>query len=201
MNGACEQSVIWTSGTDGYHTYRIPAIVVTTGGTILAFCEGRRNGRNDTGDIDMLVKRSEDGGRTWSAQEVVWNDAGNTCGNPCPAVDGETGTVWLLMTHNLGIDHESMIIDETSQGSRTVWVTASGDDGLTWQDPVEITGYRQARGLDLVRHRAGERHSAFLWQAADPLRPYRGRHQALLFPCHLQRRPRGNLEDGRNDFP
>ena len=173
MNGACEQSVIWTSGTDGYHTYRIPAIVVTTGGTILAFCEGRRNGRNDTGDIDMLVKRSEDGGRTWSAQEVVWKDAGNTCGNPCPVVDGETGSVWLLMTHNLGIDQESMIIDETSQGSRTVWVTASGDDGLTWRDPVDIT--------------ATAKRADWTWYATGPGNGIRLSSGRLLIPCdHIE---------------
>lgn len=139
MTHSCEQAAIWTSGTNGYHTYRIPAIVVTTRGTVLGFCEGRRNNSNDTGDIDMLVKRSEDGGQTWSGQKLVWRDAGNTCGNPCPVVDQETGTIWLLMTHNLGVDRESMIIDGTSQGSRTVWVTASEDDGRTWRSPLEIT--------------------------------------------------------------
>ncbi len=173
MNRACEQSAIWTSGTDGYHTYRIPAIVVTTRGTVLAFCEGRRNGRNDTGDIDMLVKRSEDGGRTWSDQEVVWRDAGNTCGNPCPVVDGETGAVWLLMTHNLGIDQESMIIDETSQGSRTVWVTASEDDGLTWRDPLDIT--------------ATAKRADWTWYATGPGNGIRLSSGRMLIPCdHIE---------------
>jgi len=88
----------------------------------------------------MLAKRSEDGGNSWSEQEVVWSDGGNTCGNPCPVVDRETGTIWLLMTHNLGNDRESEIIDGTSRGSRTVWVTASKDDGRSWRAPLEITG-------------------------------------------------------------
>ncbi len=173
MNGTCEQSVLWTSGTDGYDTYRIPAIIETASGTILAFCEGRRDSRSDTGDIDMLVKRSEDGGRTWSDQEVVWSDSGNTCGNPCPVVDRETGTIWLLMTHNLGIDRESEIIDGTSQGSRSVWVTASEDDGHTWRSPLEIT--RTAKRVD------------WTWYATGPGNGIQLASGRLLIPCdHIE---------------
>ena len=43
------------------------------------------------------------------------------------------------MTHNLGVDKESEIIDRKSQGTRTIWVTSSKDDGLTWEEPVEVT--------------------------------------------------------------
>ncbi len=59
--------------------------------------------------------------------------------NPCPVVDQNTGIIWLLLTHNLGIDKESQIVDGTSEGSRTVWVTHSADDGVTWAAPKEIT--------------------------------------------------------------
>ncbi len=173
MNGTCIQSVLWTSGTEGYDTYRIPAIIVTGRGTVLAFCEGRRDSRSDTGDIDMLVKRSEDGGRTWSDQEVVWSDAGNTCGNPCAVVDGETGTVWLLMTHNLGIDRESNIIYGTSQGSRTVWVTASEDDGRTWREPRDIT--------------ATTKRPDWTWYATGPGNGIQLSSGRLLIPCdHIE---------------
>ena len=70
---------LFVSGTDGYKSYRIPAIVTTTKGTLLAFCEGRKNNAADAGDIDLLLKRSTDGGRTWSAQQVIWDDSINTC--------------------------------------------------------------------------------------------------------------------------
>src|SRR5215471_17068092 len=90
------ESEIFTSGTMGYHTYRIPSIIATLKGTLLAFCEGRKNSSSDTGDIDMLQKRSTDGGRTWSEQQVIWDDGPNTCGNTCPVVDRLNGTVWLL---------------------------------------------------------------------------------------------------------
>lgn len=141
-NGASpglETTDVFVSGTDGYHTYRIPALIVTTNRTVLAFCEGRKNSRSDTGDIDMLVKRSTDGGRTWSAQQVIWSDAENTCGNPAPVVDQSTGIIWLLMTWNLGTDHEKDIHARTSKDTRRVWVTHSKDDGLTWAAPTEIT--------------------------------------------------------------
>src|SRR5688572_4219707 len=97
-----EQVEVFTAGEDGYHTYRIPAIAVTRAGTVLAFAEGRKRGTSDTGDIDLVLKRSEDGGKTFSKSQVIWDDGANTCGNPCPIVDRETGVVWLLLTHNLG---------------------------------------------------------------------------------------------------
>jgi sialidase-1 len=130
---------VFVSGQDGYHTYRIPSVVVSTKGTLLAFCEGRRKSRSDTGDIDVVLKRSTDGGATWGSLQVVWDDGANTCGNPCPVVDRDTGAIWLPLTHNLGEDHESKIIDRTAKGTRTVWMTKSSDDGVTWSKPAEIT--------------------------------------------------------------
>jgi sialidase-1 len=130
---------VFTGGQNGYHTYRIPSIIVTRKGTLLAFCEGRKGGSGDAGDIDLLLRRSGDGGRTWSGQEVIWSDGGNTCGNPCPVVDEDTGTIWLLLTWNLGEDRESDIIAKKSRDTRRVWVTFSEDDGRTWAAPGEIT--------------------------------------------------------------
>ena len=130
---------LWRSGEEGYDTYRIPSLIKTKHGTLLAFCEGRKAGRGDSGNIDMLVRRSTDSGKTWSPTQVIWDDEGNTCGNPCPVVDRETGTILLLATHNLGIDHEKQIIAQTSKGTRTVWLLRSTDDGKTWSEPREIT--------------------------------------------------------------
>lgn len=53
-----EQLSVFVSGRDGYHTDRIPSLVVTKKGTLLAFCEGRKEGSSDSGDIDLLLKRS-----------------------------------------------------------------------------------------------------------------------------------------------
>jgi sialidase-1 len=130
---------IYTSGAGGYHTYRIPAIVVTAKGTVLAFAEGRRASAGDAGKIDLIVRRSTDSGDTWSEPQVVWTDGDNTCGNPCPVLDRDTGTIWLPMTWNRGDDHEKDIMAGTSHDTRRVFVTCSRDDGLTWETPRDVT--------------------------------------------------------------
>ncbi len=132
-----KETVLYSKGTPPYNNYRIPALITTPKGALLAFCEGREAG--DAGDIDTLVRRSEDGGKTWSPQEVVWNDGRNTCGNPCPVIDAKTGVIWLLSTWNLGTDHEKDIIRLKSRDTRRVFVTNSEDDGKTWAAPKEIT--------------------------------------------------------------
>ena len=134
-----DQVDVFVSGTGGHHTYRIPAVIVSTKGTVLAFSEGRKNSRSDTGDINLVLRRSRDGGKTWGKMQVVWDDKGNTCGNPCPVVDQATGTIWLLLTWNRGDDHESRIKTATSKDTRRVFVCHSTDDGVTWTEPVEIT--------------------------------------------------------------
>lgn len=164
---------LFVAGQGGYASYRIPSLLTTPHGTLLAFCEGRKNSGADAGDIDLLLKRSTDGGRTWSPSQVIWNDGANTCGNPCPVVDVATGTIWLLMTHNPGEDREPNMIYKTSKGTRTVWVCHSRDDGRHWTVPVNITG----RVKD----------STWGWYATGPgigiqirYGPHKGR---LVIPC------------------
>ncbi|MEM9281997.1 MAG: sialidase family protein [Verrucomicrobiota bacterium] len=130
---------LFVSGEDGYHTYRIPSLMVTAEGTVLAFCEGRKNGRHDTGDIDMLVKRSEDGGETWSDAVVIWDEGENTCGNPCPVVIEETGRILMHMNWNLGPETNKDLHSGTGKDTRRVFQTYSDDDGRTWSNAVEIT--------------------------------------------------------------
>ena len=168
---------LFVSGQEGYHTYRIPAVVVTTKGTVLALCEGRKHSGGDAGDIDLLVKRSTDHGKTWSPQQIIWNDAGNTCGNPCAVVDEATGTVWLLSTWNRGDDREPAIIAKTSKDTRRIFVIHSTDDGLTWSAPRQIT--------DDVKL------TNWTWYATGPgsgIQIQHGPHQGrLVIPCdHIE---------------
>ncbi len=172
-----EQFDLWRSGSDGYHTYRIPALAVTRDGTILAFCEGRKHHRRDFGDIALLVKRSTDGGATWSRQSIVWDDAGNTCGNPAPVVDRDSGAIHLLMTWNRGDDHERDIIAGSSHDTRRVYVTSSIDDGLTWSLPNEITG--DVKRADWTWYATGPGHGIQIRNGK-----YSGR---LVIPCdHIE---------------
>lgn len=121
-----QQTDVFLSGTQGYHTYRIPALIVTKSGTLLAFCEGRKDNRRDHGDIDLVLRRSADGGRTWGPMQVVYEEGDTekiTIGNPCPLVDQDTGRVWLPFCRD----------------NDDVFVTYSDDDGKTWAEPRKIT--------------------------------------------------------------
>jgi len=130
---------LFTSGDGPYHTYRIPAIATTKNGTILAFCEGRKNSASDTGDIDILLRRSIDGGQTFSPPQIIFDDELNTCGNPCVVVDRQTGNIILLATWNHGLDREADIIDSKSIDTRRVYRMISTDDGQTFSEPNDIT--------------------------------------------------------------
>src|SRR5689334_4366483 len=68
------QTTLFRGGEDGYHTYRIPAVIRAADGSILAFAEGRKNNGKDSGEINLVLKRSTDGGATFSSQQVVWAD-------------------------------------------------------------------------------------------------------------------------------
>ena len=130
---------VYRAGEGGYHTFRIPSLIAMRSGTLLAFAEGRRVGAGDAGDIDLVLKRSRDGGRTWSALQVIGDNGPNTFGNPCPVVDRATDTIWLLTTQNRGGDREADIVAGTSRGTRTVWVMKSTNQGEQWSAPVDIT--------------------------------------------------------------
>lgn len=130
---------VFVNGESGYACFRIPAIICTEKGILVAIAEGRKRGCSDTGDIDLVSKRSKDGGKTWSELRVIWDDHDNTCGNPAPVLDRSTGTIHLLSTWNLGEDREPQIIDQTSTDTRRVFVLQSADEGESWSTPVEIT--------------------------------------------------------------
>ena len=133
---------VFTAKNNGYHTFRIPAIVKTNKGTLIAFCEGRKNSGSDTGNIDMICRRSIDGGKTWSKIITIWDDGNNTCGNPSPVVDPETGRIHLCMTWNYETDGASagdFNKEGATKDTRRVFYTYSDDDGLTWADAKEIT--------------------------------------------------------------
>ncbi len=157
---------VFKSGTDGYHTFRIPVIVRAANGDSLAFAEGRKNGSGDAGDIDIVSKRSQDGGRTWGPMQLVqdeWSEpaAKITIGNPTPVVDQldpqHPGRIWLVFTRN----------------NARLFVTSSDDHGQTWSQRREIT--------------ATAIRPEWTWCASGPVHAIqltRGKHVGrLVIPC------------------
>jgi hypothetical protein len=136
--GSLTEVTVFQSGTEGYRNFRVPAIVRTTNGTLLAFAEGRKNSSSDTGDIDLVLKRSFDNGHTWRELQVIGDDGPNTFGNPVPIVDATTGRILLLTTHNAGNVTEAQVMKGAVQ-DRRVFVQASADDGASWSAAQEIT--------------------------------------------------------------
>ncbi len=136
--GVVTQEILFESGKGGYTAYRIPSLVVSARGTVLAFCEGRRDSLRDYGQIDIMMRRSSDNGRTWENPRVILTQGGMTCGNPAPVVDAQSGMICLLFCKNNADGGEDSILK--GKAPRSVWITRSTDDGETWSEPEDLTG-------------------------------------------------------------
>ncbi|WP_345107036.1 sialidase family protein [Mucilaginibacter panaciglaebae] len=147
---------IYKPGDAGYSCFRIPAMIVTKKGTLLAFAEGRKNDCGDSGDIDLVLRRSDNGGKTWSPIQVVWSDSTNTCGNPVPVQDINMDKILLISTWNNGQDHEKQIRTQTGKDGRRVFVLSSVNDGKSWSAPKEIT--RDVKRPDWTWYATGPCH-------------------------------------------
>lgn len=136
---ALESTTVFRSGEDGYATYRIPAIVETADGTLVAFAEGRVSTAADDGNVDLLAKRSSDGGRTWGELQVVADMDSDFIGNPSPVLDEESGRLVVLATGKAGTDTEAEIMTGTGADTSREYLITSDDDAGAWSDPADIT--------------------------------------------------------------
>lgn len=175
---------VFKSGQEGYACFRIPAIVSTNSGALLAIAEARKKNCGDSGDIDLVMKRSDDLGKTWSKLKLIWSDSTNTCGNPAPVVDKETGEIFLIFNWNNGEDREKMIIAQTSKDTRKVFIMSSKNDGKDWSDAKEITS--TTKDPNWSWYATGPGHGIQLING-----PYKGR---LIVPAnHIEKATGQNL--------
>ncbi len=134
---------VYVSGTDGYAGYRIPAIETAPDGSLLAFAEARKYNLSDPGgkgqEIDLVLKRSLDGGTTWSPMTVIehsgpyWSSS-----NPATTVDRDKGRVWVFYLRckpGRGTAAARPGTDDAANLARY-----SDDNGVTWSDPIDQTG-------------------------------------------------------------
>lgn len=131
---------VFISGTDGYKNYRIPAIISLPNKDLLAFCEGRVNNGNDYGNIDIVMKRSTDKGKTWGTLQRIADYGETQLSNPAPVVD-RTDPAYpqgrIFIFYNTGNNHESEILK--GKGIKYCFYKTSIDGGFSWSEPVDIT--------------------------------------------------------------
>ena len=140
LSAQSKRVAVFVSGTEGHKSYRIPAIIKSPNSNLLAFCEGRVHGAGDFGDINIVMKRSSDGGKTWQALQTIVDADTLQAGNPAPVLDVDDpaypqGRIFLF--YNTGNNHEGEV--RKGHGLREVWYQTSTDNGTTWSDPVNIT--------------------------------------------------------------
>ncbi len=119
-----EKVPVLTPKDIGYINCRIPGIVVTTKGTLLAYCEARKGKGGDWDPIEILLRRSTDAGRTWAEEpRKIAGDGKQTFNNPVAIVDSKDGVIHFLYC----IEY-----------ARCFYMR-SDDDGKSFSEPVEIT--------------------------------------------------------------
>jgi len=130
---------VFVSGEEGYDTYRIPALITTQNGFLLAFCEGRSS-RSDHAKNDLVLKRSFDKGKTWSELKVIAEDGDNSLNNPQAVVVSETGRIILMYQHYpQGFGEKEVLPGVKGNTVCKTFMIYSDDDGSTWSEPEDIT--------------------------------------------------------------
>ena len=165
-------SAIYIQNREGYPIFRIPATVTTKAGTLLCFCEGRQ-AYDDNGDIDMVVKRSVDRGKTWSPLTKIADAGTDRYGNPVPVVLDD-GTVMLVFGWSVA----------ASSTSTKVFYCKSTDDGVSWSSPVEIT--EQVKTSVRTKYQTGPVHG--LVKQFDP---HKGRIVIPVYGTSKEGKPSG----------
>jgi sialidase-1 len=119
-----ESTNLWNSGVGGYATYRVPGIVVTKRGTVLAYCGGRKDlSKGDWSPADVLLRRSTDGGHTWTPSRMIAGNGKDLTDNVIAIADQQAGVVHILYQKNY----------------LHVFEIDSHDDGLTFTPERDIT--------------------------------------------------------------
>ncbi|MGB0580020.1 MAG: sulfatase-like hydrolase/transferase, partial [Limisphaerales bacterium] len=135
---------VFVPAKDGYPHIRIPALITAQNGDVLAFAEGRQGG--DHSENDLILKRSNDGGRTWGKLQVVLERGKDVIVNPCPVVLN-SGRIVLMFQHFPAGYHARAMgtrVKQLEPGikdgniSRTL-VMHSDNHGATWSKPRDVT--------------------------------------------------------------
>ncbi len=144
---------LFLSGRDNsYKSIRIPALITGRDGRLLAFAEGRKN-VGDQGMNDLILRTSDDNGKTWSPIRVIAESGKATFNNPCPVYDGKTGKIFVMFQrYPEGVRERQKGIPTGLEGEKIIrnFVISSQDNGETWSAPVDVTKTtKRPEGVDI----------------------------------------------------
>ena len=137
-----EKTDVFTARTHGFYTYRIPTIVVTQKGTILAFSEARVGTPSDWAKMSIVMRRSLDNGKTWGPLIKVVSNEEETAHNMVAIVSIDSNLIHFLYT----------------LGYRRVFYMESKDDGQSFSKPKEISQIFEKYKPQVVIHAAAHKH-------------------------------------------
>jgi len=138
-------SVVWTSDTEGYACVKIPSLLRTHNGTLLAFAEARTGTCSDFAQTDLIYRRSTDGGQTWSVTKKMVNVDGDPmelglCGHAL--VIGNMAPVQLPANSR----YPNRILSPYTRNNFEAWIVYSDDDGQTWEGDRRIPNVTHTDG-------------------------------------------------------
>ncbi len=201
------QIPVFQNGNDGFLCYRIPAIVKAPNGELLAFCEARKHNCGDHGDVRIVLKRSNDNGKTWGKLEIVAENDTFQAGNPAPVfdlLDKKYKNGRLFLCYNKGTNASEQAVRE-GKAIREVWYKTSLDNGKTWSKPVNITpavhlGFRMSDVGTLPKSDISNPTSDWRSYANTPghaLQLTKGKYKGRLFIAanHSEGEPKPNAHD------
>lgn len=126
-----ERSLVYRPGDYNSKFYRIPGIITAKDGSLVTVADKRIEHNGDLpAKIDVVSRRSTDGGKTWSEYVTVaeHNEIGG-CGDPALVLDEKSGDILAIFSNGSGI----------WEGTPAhISVSRSSDNGMTWGPMVDI---------------------------------------------------------------
>lgn len=146
-------TTVFSAGKDGYHSYRIPAIIIAKNGDLLAFAEGRIDSWKDKSRTHLVLRRSADMGKTWQPMQIIAQDGTNAYMDPCPVVDRSNGTIYLFSS-------KWPRASKSAEQNKLIMLV-SRDHGKTWTEqdltastkPAEnnLVGFGPGSGIQITK--------------------------------------------------
>ncbi len=152
-----EETDVFIGGHDDINTYRIPSLVCTKKGTLLAFAEGRRDNNLDGSTTHLVLKRSlsntnsmvtprrldkvtesrfREKNLTWlPMQTLLFAKDGESFMNPIPIINKSDNSIILLVNHYPHYSEK----EGGGKGAVEIWVLKSKNEGATWSKPINLT--------------------------------------------------------------